>query len=322
MEHLLAFLPKRPQPLLLRIVATSALVLFFFLFRIGAGKVAGDYGFILFMPAIILSSLMFDRGSGFYATILSVALLGMILDWSVPALAQNHLVAGLIFFIVCFFLVIITEGLRNALEKSIKLQEEKDVLLRELGHRVKNDLATAISVLAMQARLQRESEARPQLEAAVGRLRVLASSYDHLQLRPRDAAVDMNRYLQDLCNRLGDTLRDIRAIAIRVKADGVMARSEKAPRMGLIVNELVTNALKHAFPDGRSGVIDVELRRTGSNLELTVADNGVGCPGKPANGLGTKLVLLLVEQLGGELTREPADPGCRVRIVVPTLRIE
>ena len=81
--------------------------------------------------------------------------------------------------------------------------------------------------------------------------------------------------------------------------------------MGLILNELVTNALKYAFPDERPGLVQVQFGKQGNTLCLSVADDGVGCMGE-STGLGTKLVKLLAEQLGGEAKWEALKPGCRV----------
>jgi two-component sensor histidine kinase len=80
---------------------------------------------------------------------------------------------------------------------------------------------------------------------------------------------------------------------------------QKATRIGLIVNELVTNALKHAFPDDGAGTVWVKLRRTPTELTLVVEDDGVGCPEEAKDGLGSRLTRLLVQQLGGTMTREP-----------------
>lgn len=136
----------------------------------------------------------------------------------------------------------------------------------------------------------------------------------------------MRRYLERLGTLLDDALRDVRPIAVKVEVDDMHLGTEQAVAIGLIVNELTTNALKHAFPDSSSaGSIGVVLKR-GPPLMLVVEDNGVGCPPKPAprrrptrcmldqqERLGSRLIKL-AEQLGGRLAWEPAAPGCRVRL--------
>jgi two-component sensor histidine kinase len=97
---------------------------------------------------------------------------------------------------------------------------------------------------------------------------------------------------------------------MNVSASQIYLRSDKAVAIGLIVNELVTNAFKYAFPDGCSGVVSLTLHRgRPGELELKVEDNGKGCPDDAAKGLGSRIVQLLAEQLTGVLKREDAHPG-------------
>jgi two-component sensor histidine kinase len=84
----------------------------------------------------------------------------------------------------------------------------------------------------------------------------------------------------------------------------------------LIVNELVTNAIKYAFPDQTGGTVIVSLRK-GASIEVTVQDDGVGCPGGKPDGMGTRLIQLLAGQIGATFQRKNANPGCCVRLVVP-----
>jgi len=286
----------------------------FFAFRQGAGVAADRYGFIFFIPPILAASVMFDRGSGFVATALSAVLVAALLDWRVGSI--NHVAALTLFVCVSLFVVIVGEGMRKALEKSAALGEDLRLLLEEQGHRVKNDLAIASALIALQARSQKDPAVRGALESAVGRVHVLAKGYDHLRVTERDQATDMPQYLGEVCWKLGEGLRGVRPIAVEVDADQVETRSQLATRIGLIVNELVTNALKHAFPDERGGTVSVRLRRTGDELTLTVEDDGIGCPDGP-EGLGSRVVRLLVQQLRGHMRRELAKPGCRVTIVIP-----
>jgi len=91
-----------------------------------------------------------------------------------------------------------------------------------------------------------------------------------------------------------------------------------ATRIGLIVNELVVNALKHAFPDDRAGAIYVKLERIQSELTLTIEDDGVGFPEDVKEGLGSRLTRLLVQELKGTITRNDTPNGCRITITIPT----
>jgi len=314
-ESLLEILPPRPQPLLVRSGATAALVLVFFVFRVGAGPAAGEYSFIFFIPPILASAVMFDRGSGFFATALSTALVAALLNWRVGV--TNHIAALTLFVCVCVFVVLVGEGMRKALERSAAVGEDLDLLLQEQGHRIKNDLAIASALITLQARAQSDAGVRAALESAVGRVHVLAKGYDHLRVTARDQATDMQQYLHEVCWKLGEALRGVRPIAVEVDADEVETQSQAATRLGLIVNELVTNALKHAFPGERGGTVYVRLRRSVGELTLEVEDNGVGCPEAPSEGLGSRLVQLLVQQLRGRMTRQAAASGCRVTVTIP-----
>jgi two-component sensor histidine kinase len=216
------------------------------------------------------------------------------------------------------FVVIVGEGMRKALERQVAAQEESELLLQEQGHRIKNDLAIASSLIALQARAHKDRTVRAALESAVARLHVLAQSHDHLRITTGDHVTDMQEYLSDVCWKLGEALRGIRPIAVEVDADRVVTNTQKATRIGLIVNELVTNALKHAFPDDGAGTVWVKVRRTPTELTLVVEDNGIGCPEEAKDGLGSRLTRLLVQQLGGTMTRESATPGCRITITIPS----
>ena len=164
----------------------------------------------------------------------------------------------------------------------------------------------------MQARSQKDPRLQEAFGQALARVRVIANAHDRLQPGGKQGLVNLRDYLEDLCRNLGESLRDVRPVAVRVDAEPITVGPEKATPIGLIVNELVTNAFKYAFPDGRGGAIDVALRRLERDeVELTVRDDGVGCT-TPLEGLGSRLTRLLAQQLGGTITREPAHPGCVV----------
>jgi two-component sensor histidine kinase len=203
------------------------------------------------------------------------------------------------------------------LERGLAAQQELQLLLQEQRHRIKNDLALLSSMIALQARSQPSQPVRAALESAVARLHVIAEGRDHLQSATGDQVVNMQKYLEDVCWRLGEALRDVRPIALRVDSEEVMIETRQAIRIGLIVNELVTNALKHAFPSERGGTIQVRLWRRPADLTIVVEDNGVGCPEDERDGLGSRVVSLLAQQSGGSIKRESANPGCRVVITMP-----
>ncbi len=159
---------------------------------------------------------------------------------------------------------------------------------------------------------------RAALKSAVGRIQVIARAHDRLQRRDPVATVRVDDYLHDLCHGLGELLRDVQPIAVTVRAEQIKLPTSVAIPLGLLTNELVTNAFKYAFPGDREGTIQVSLKRVDETwAELSVADDGVGCTGEPRQGLGTRLTTLLSRQLGGTIAREPVNPGCRVVVRFP-----
>jgi two-component sensor histidine kinase len=314
MENLLRILPASPPSTFVRYLLTTVIVLVFFLIRLGLPLGAG-YPFLIFFPAVFLSSVLFDRGSGFLATALTAVL--AVYFFIEP---RHHLLPPIeqypplvLYVLISCGIAVLSEALRRALERAQKAEREKDLLLQELAHRTKNNLQIIASVLALQARSVEDPELRRIFDAAVTRVRVIANAHSQLQPTGDRSMVDMRSYLTDLCRDLGDSLRDVRPVAVRVDADPIELSTERAVPIGLIVNELVTNAFKYAFREDQEGAITVTFHRTeAGDIDLVVEDNGVGCPLSAKEGLGTRLVRLLVQQVGGSITRMPGSPGCRV----------
>jgi two-component sensor histidine kinase len=313
MHWLLQLLPGR-QPLFIRYAVTMAMVLVAFALRLAVQESAGSYGFILFVPAILAASLMFDRGSGFLALALSAALTASTIPWG----DNNgvHAVALATFGAVGASLVLIAEGLHRALEEAHDARRAHALLLAEMTHRVRNKFAMILSLIGLQAR-QSQAEARDALEEVAQRVRVIANMHEHLQLARHDHRVDLSQYLSELGKSLGDAVRELRPVTVTVNSQPVMLESGKALSVGLIVNELVTNALKYAFADDQIGHVSVECGAADDRMEFSVADDGIGCPEHGEGGLGTRLVTLLVDQLGGAVKRENLNPGCRVTVTIP-----
>jgi two-component sensor histidine kinase len=121
-------------------------------------------------------------------------------------------------------------------------------------------------------------------------------------------------YIQSLCGSLADFHRGVRTISIGVRCENIEVRSSQAASIGLIVNELVTNCFKYAFPEGRLGAVEVDVRVKDDHILVTVQDDGVGCPTEVKSGLGTRLIGLLASQMKGTVTRKPLPEGCEVQV--------
>jgi two-component sensor histidine kinase len=321
MEWLLQLIPPR-QPLLVRYGVSTAMVALAFGLRFALQGRGGPYGFILFVPPILAAALLFDRGSGLLALAVATVLSAAVLDWNQNA--EVHIGALASFVAVGLLLVFVGEGLHRALERAQKAERskdlllvEKDLLLREMSHRVKNKFTMILSLIGLQSR-HAQPDGRAALEAIARRVRVIASIHDQLQAAPRDDnRVNLAEYLEELGRSLADSVRELRPITVAVQVEPIDVAADKALSLGLIVNELVTNALKYAFEGQAIGRVQVALIRNDDYLELSISDNGKGCPEGSADGLGTQLVGLLVEQLGGKLLRQNLKTGCQVSVRLP-----
>jgi two-component sensor histidine kinase len=210
---------------------------------------------------------------------------------------------------VLLSMVDITERNRavEALQHSV---QEKETLLREVHHRVKNNLAAIISLLELQQDQHREPQNRSLLAEMAGRIQSMALIHEMLYRSTNLSEIDLHTYLQTLMGYLHGAFNPDRAIQIQVAAHGVRMNLDTAIPCGLIVNELVINAFKHAFPAARLGLdpATITISATWDRLTYTliVADNGVGLPADldwtTTRSLGLRLVRMLGQhQLQGTI---------------------
>lgn len=190
---------------------------------------------------------------------------------------------------------------------------KQTILAKEIHHRVKNGLQLVASLLSMQARSSNEALVRSALADAEMRVIAVSRVYDHLSESEDAASVELGSFLSELCASLVAAAPNHKLRFICLEA--IKAPSERAIHLGLIINELVTNALKHAYPEG-GGEIAVRVQtERGGRLRIEVSDRGVGLPVIDASteriGLGAQLADLLAKLLGGQLYSEPTQPGVR-----------
>jgi two-component sensor histidine kinase len=189
--------------------------------------------------------------------------------------------------------------------------KEKEVLLREIHHRVKNNLQVISGMLELQAALVKDPSARTSLQEGRNRVMTMALIHQKLYQSEDIAQVQMDSYVQSLVADLFSAFSvDEDNVLMKVEAEAVRLNLDTAIPFGLLISELVTNAIKYAFPPGREGkkgevAVSFREREDGQYL-LTVSDNGIGLPEgfdlATAASLGLKLVHTLVEQLGGEVS--------------------
>lgn len=197
------------------------------------------------------------------------------------------------------------------------LLREKAIMLQEVQHRVANSLQIIASVILQSARRVQSDETRIHLTDAHNRVMSIATLQKQLAAS-RLGDVALRAYFEQLCESIGASMiRDHDQLTLDVTADDSAVPAEVSVSLGLVVTELVINALKHAFPGGRVGKIVVGYHSQGANWTLSVTDDGVGMPKDAASqtsGLGTSIVAALASQLESRVRVSPAHPGTIVSL--------
>ncbi|HEY9597304.1 MAG TPA: histidine kinase dimerization/phosphoacceptor domain -containing protein, partial [Cyanophyceae cyanobacterium] len=197
---------------------------------------------------------------------------------------------------------------RKRAEEQIRASlAEKEVLLREIHHRVKNNLNVIHSLLNMQVRTIQDPVTKNLLLDSQKRLQTMALIHEQLYQSQSLAEINFAEYIHRLANNLfaaANLNHDL--IKLQIQAEPVDLNLETAIPCGLIINELLTNSFKHAFPEGHSGVIRIEFYRDrDETLHLIISDNGVGMPPESnlykKASLGMRLVKIIVQQLRATL---------------------
>ncbi len=210
-------------------------------------------------------------------------------------------------------------------QKEVLLQE-KEVLLQEMQHRVANSLSIIASILLLKARTVQSQETRTHLEDAHKRVLSVAAVQHHLHAAGRAESVRTVPYLTALGELLAQSMiADTRPIELSVNAAEGTVSSAVAVSLGLIVTELVINALKHAFPHNSAGSqVRIIYERDGTNWKLTISDNGVGAPdenvrvGRSKSSLGTSIVNALAQQLDARVNVSSGSDGTTVSVTHST----
>jgi len=206
-------------------------------------------------------------------------------------------------------------GRRAERDRRIAVVEEAR---REINHRIANYLQTVLALVRLQKQRSKKSDVHEALEQVAGRISAVAVATEHLS-RPEDplSIIRLNEHLTRLC---GELRKGLTWDGIRLKCDieDIAVNSDRATTIGLIVNELVTNALKHAFREGADGEVHVSLRALSGGLELRVSDDGDGMKAAPAKagGLGTRLIKTFVKDLNAkhEVTSGPGGTAHVIRM--------
>ena len=208
---------------------------------------------------------------------------------------------------------------REAEHEKDELLRQKEVLLEEMQHRVANSLQIIASILLLKARTVQSEETRLHLRDAHERVMSLATVQQQLRASRLGDRIEVGPYLSKLCGSLATSMiGDRRPLALTVEAGAGTAESSAAVSIGLIITELVINALKHAFPPGRQGEILVRYEAREADWRLSVSDNGIGRQDlyeRAHPGLGTSIVEALARQLYARVELSSGPQGTIVAIV-------
>jgi len=197
----------------------------------------------------------------------------------------------------------------------------REMLIREADHRIKNSLQMVTSLLRMQLRDLEDTPVADALRSAIARVQAIASSHLALQGSQDLQTVDFAFILKELCSHFTEFHA---AAKIHCDIEGpLMMDADRAIPLGLVVNELMTNALRHAFPEGRSGTVTLNALEEHEDMVVRVGDNGVGTVGSSKNGgLGSKIIGALTTQVGAHIeTERTPNVGTAVTLRLP-IRLE
>src|ERR1700710_201277 len=205
------------------------------------------------------------------------------------------------------------------------LAAEREVLLREVNHRVGNSLQIIASLLHLQANSSTQDDVKAALTNAMGRVAAVAQVHRRLYTSHDLKSVLLNQYLDALLEDLRRSAEGNRMSRLTLKAEPIEIDPDRAVAIGIILNELGVNAGKHAYPDG-AGPIHVVLNANGDDLELSIADDGVGLNVKVdprSTGMGQRIVTAMASKLEADVERDPAHSGTRIvlkfrRVNAPT----
>jgi two-component sensor histidine kinase len=282
--------------------------------------------FAFVFVAVVGAAVLAGWRSGLLALLLAQLLAWfLIVDPAVSGIERLHNVGG---FTVASLaqlmtLVIIALYQREVDRAWSRREAQVDLIhqaLVEMDHRTTNNYQTVLSLVSAQAK-HAEPSVKEALEQFAGRIRAIAMASKQLAVSSDNlATVNTSNHLGELCGELRQGLTRP-GISIECHLEDISLGADETTWLSILMNELVTNALKHAFPDDREGTISVALKRTINGIELTVADNGIGM--KPAsrsrgNGLGTRLIQTFTRQLGARHEVDSGKDGTRHHIHIPT----
>jgi two-component sensor histidine kinase len=224
-----------------------------------------------------------------------------------------------LFMAGCFLVIIGGQSVRLLVEMLTRAQAAQDTLYREMRHRTANNLHLIGTTIAIEATRAQSGETREVLRGIAGRIAAIGQ-VDQLIGAHGTADIDAGEHLRELCRFIGTSLVGRRPVTVTCEAETIALPRDATETIGIAINELVTNALKHAFAEAEVGHIWVRLAGDADGIAVTVEDDGRGCDRTAQGGIGWRLVESLIGKHGGTMAVESAEPGCRIRICLPRVR--
>ncbi len=318
MERLITLSQRtRAWPIWLRYLVTAALVFLALAAWLALDESLHAYPFLIFYPVIILAALIFDRGSGLFATVVSaVAIYYFLLPQRGSWRLENpaDLVPLALFILIAVVIALVIEAVHALLHRLRAAERELKLSLEEMSHRTRNNLQLLASMLSIESRTSGAS-ADQVIRSAIERIRAFGRIHNRLLAQGGAGTIDAARFLGDLRADLQAGLIGSRLVTIRTALEPMAVGLSEATTLGLLANELVTNAMKHAFGERAGGVVTVALRQTDGMRVLSVADDGAGMPDAAVSGFGMHVVRALVTQIDGQLD-VATEPGAGTTFTV------
>lgn len=303
--------------------------------RVPLDPVLGERApYVFIFLAIVVASLFAGWRSGLVALVTGQVLTWYVVvepQWSMAVVGVERLSGAIVGTMSELLILGVIALYQREVDLASAEREERmqllDHSLREIDHRTKNNYQAVLSLIQMQARKAPDPGVASALRLAADRVSAVALASERLARRADDmGTIPLGDHLRQLCSQVERGLSR-EGVQVECEVDEVNARADKAIGISIIVNELMTNALKHAFGDREEGRLRVSSHVNRSGLELVVSDDGSGMPvGLPEkrppsreSGLGTRLIESFVRQLGADHQVSTSPAGTTHRILVPAL---
>ncbi|MBL8547599.1 MAG: ATP-binding protein [Hyphomonadaceae bacterium] len=287
----------------------------------------GAAPFALIYPAVLAATLFAGWQCGVLVLAISELLawyfvlpvVGSFVLANPPADGPRLVVIFISGLIVVFLASAFRGAVRNAARQRTAQLAERDLLLREIEHRTKNNFAMVSGLIDMQRRRSDSENVKAALSGVMARLESFSRAHAHLHHAGGDlSVVEMRNYVTGLGDALAQALTLQGGVTLSSDADDTTMDRDRAVTIGLLINELVTNAAKHAFKGRDRGAVEIKFKRTDNGWRLIVADDGVGIdPAKAERakgGLGQRLVDAFARQANGTLSIDSDTSGTRVTV--------